>query len=168
LLNRLLMEREEFSLATAVVATLDIAADEGAMTLASAGHPLPLRHRRGQAPVEAGTSGILLGLDPAAAWPERVLRLHAGDTLLFYTDGVTDTPGREGRFGESRLRSVLRGSPQEPDKLLQTIDQALAEFRSGESLDDVAMLAVQLLPDVATSRQAPAQADPAFGSLLVK
>jgi serine phosphatase RsbU (regulator of sigma subunit) len=138
------------------------------MTLASAGHPLPLRHRHGTAPVEAGASGILLGLDPSGAWPERTLRIEMGETLLFYTDGVTDTPGRRGRFGETRLRAVLRGSPQEPEQLVQALDRALVEFRSGESLDDIAMLAAQLLPDVAGAGPAPAQADPAFESLVFK
>ena len=168
LLNRLLFEQEEFSLATAVVARVAIAAGEAAMTLASAGHPLPLRHRLGGAPVEAGTSGILLGLDATGAWPERTVHVATGDTLLFYTDGVTDTPGRRGRFGETRLRTVLRGCPQEPEELLEAIDRALAEFRSGESLDDVAMLAVLLLQDAAPAGRTPAEAEPAFESLVFK
>src|SRR5207248_1312889 len=160
--------QEEFSLATAVVARVAIAAGEAAMTLASAGHPLPLRHRLGGAPVEAGTSGILLGLDATGAWPERTVHVATGDTLLFYTDGVTDTPGRRGRFGETRLRTVLRGCPQEPEELLEAIDRALAEFRSGESLDDVAMLAVLLLQEAAPAGRTPAEAEPAFESLVFK
>jgi serine phosphatase RsbU (regulator of sigma subunit) len=155
LLNRLLLEQEEFWLATAAVARLTIARHQVVMTLASAGHPLPLRHRAGEAPVETGTPGILLGFELAGGWPERTLRIEAGDTLLFYTDGVTDTPGRRGRFGESRLRAVLRGCPAEPEGLLQAVDLALAQFRNGEPPDDIAMLAVQLLPGLASTKREP-------------
>jgi serine phosphatase RsbU (regulator of sigma subunit) len=168
LLNRLLLEQAEFSLVTAAVARLGITPGEAVMTLASAGHPLPLRHRRGTAPVEVGRPGILLGFDPTGVWPERTNKLKPGDTLLFYTDGVTDTPGRQGRFGETRLRTVLRGAPQEPDELLRVVDQALGDFRSGESLDDVAMLAVELEPHAVPLRRGPAEAEPAFESLVFK
>lgn len=168
LLNRLLLEQEELSLATAAIARLTIADHEVVMTLASAGHPLPLRHRAGQAPVEAGTPGILLGFELAGSWPERTLSVEAGDTLLFYTDGVTDTPGRRGRFGETRLRAVLRGCPADPAELLQAIDVALAQFRIGDPLDDTAMLAVQLLPGLAPPEQKPAQGQPAVRSIAFK
>jgi serine phosphatase RsbU (regulator of sigma subunit) len=158
LLNRLLLEQEEFSLATAVIARLTVGAGDASMTLASAGHPLPLLHRAGEAPQQAGTSGILLGFELGGSWPEHVVRVEAGDTLLFYTDGVTDTPGRRGRFGETRLRTVLRGCRGEPEKLLQAIDRALAQFQNGEPSDDIAMLAVQLLPEVASAEPGPTEA----------
>jgi PAS domain S-box-containing protein len=158
LLNRLLLEQEELSLATAAIARLTIAAREAVMTLASAGHPLPLLHRAGEAPMEAGRSGILLGFELAGSWPEHTVEIEAGDTLLFYTDGVTDTPGRRGRFGETRFRTVLRRCPSEPEELLQAIDLALAQFQNGEPSDDIAMLAVQLLPEVASADPAPDEA----------
>ncbi|MBV9309187.1 MAG: SpoIIE family protein phosphatase [Solirubrobacterales bacterium] len=168
LLNRLLAEQAEFSLATATVAKLTIGANDAVMTVASAGHPLPLRLRRGASPVEAGTSGILLGFDPGGAWPESTVTVGAGDTLFFYTDGVTDTPGRHGRFGENRLRRLLDGSPQEPEDLLQVVDCAVREFGDGESLDDVAMLAVQLLPGAAPASAAPTEAQPVVQSGVLK
>jgi serine phosphatase RsbU (regulator of sigma subunit) len=168
LLNRLLLEQEELSLATAVIARLIIADDGVVMTLASAGHPLPLRRRAGEDPIEAGTSGILLGFEPAGTWPERTHRIQAGDTLLFYTDGVTDAPGRIGRFGEARLRGVLRQAGGEPEQLLHAIDLALGDFQHGEPLDDIAMLVVQLLPGVVSEERTPAEVQPATGSVVLK
>jgi serine phosphatase RsbU (regulator of sigma subunit) len=168
LLNRLLLEQEELSLATAAIARLTIVDNEVVMTLASAGHPLPLIHRAGVAPAEAGTPGILLGFELVGSWPERTVRVEAGDTVLFYTDGVTDTPGRRGRFGETRLRAVLRGCPADPEELLEAIDMALAQFCTGEPLDDIAMLAVQLLPGLAPAEQEPSEGQRAVRSIAFK
>jgi serine phosphatase RsbU (regulator of sigma subunit) len=168
LLNRLLLEQQEFSLATAVIARLIVADDGVVMTLASAGHPLPLRRRAAEDPIEAGTSGILLGFEPAGTWPERTHRIHAGDTLLFYTDGVTDAPGRIGRFGEARLRSVLREAGGEPEELLHAIDLALGDFQHGQPLDDIAMLAVQLVPGMISGERTPADVRPATASVVLK
>jgi serine phosphatase RsbU (regulator of sigma subunit) len=168
LLNRLLLDQEEMSLATAVIARVDAATAEAKMTLACAGHPLPLRHRSGAPPVEVGTVGILLGFDPAAAWPEQTIVVAPGDTLLFYTDGVTDTPGRQGRFGEPRIHAILPGYPQEPEALLRELGSALDEFQSGEAADDIAMLAIQLLPKSDHSGHEPAGLTPASRSPVVK
>ena len=165
LLNRLLLEHGDFSLATAVVAKLITEPSEAVMTLASAGHPLPLRHRFGGAPVEAGITGILLGFDPYGAWPEQTMRLEPGDTLVFYTDGVTDTPGLRGRFGEARLRALVAGGAWDPQELLETIDRALGDFCTGEALDDVAMLAAQLVPELLTAERGAESVGHALDSL---
>ena len=39
----------------------------------------------------------------AARWEQSEIDLRPGDTLLFYTNGVTDTPAGRERFGEERL-----------------------------------------------------------------
>ena len=43
----------------------------------------------------------------AARWQQSEIELLPGDTLLFYTDGVTDTPSGGERFGEERLLDAL-------------------------------------------------------------
>jgi serine phosphatase RsbU (regulator of sigma subunit) len=146
LLNRLLLEESELSLDTAGVARVMSSGSRVRITLSCAGHPLPLRHRGERPPAQLGEVGMLLGFHAAATWREVTVTVAPGDTLLFYTDGVTDTPGRDGRLGESGLEAILAGAPQLPDQLLRALDRALGEFRQGEAADDVAMLAAQLLP----------------------
>ena len=111
------------------------------VTLAVGGHPLPLL-RRGAGPCEkVGIPGLLLGAVPD--YPkaqELTLVLAPGDSLLLYTDGVTDTPGPAGRFGEERLRAAVDAAPQEPTALLAAVSAALDAYASGGALDDRAML----------------------------
>ena len=158
LLNRLLLDQPEMSLATAVLARVNTAGEEATVTLACGGHPLPLRHRGDAFPAELGEVGILLGFDPAAHWPEHTVPIEPGDTLLFYTDGVTDTPGRQGRFGESGLKSLLASPSQAPEDLLQALARELDQFGAGEAPDDIAVVAAQLIAQPAGRAAGAAEA----------
>jgi serine phosphatase RsbU (regulator of sigma subunit) len=115
------------------------------MTIASAGHPPPLRRRAAEHPEVLGTTGILLGVDSDGGWPETAWAIEPGDTLLFYTDGVTDTPGIEDRFGETRLRTLVADSAGDPEAMLAGIDSVLREYQVGTHVDDTAMLALQFV-----------------------
>ena len=70
-----------------------------------------------------------------------------GDTLLLYSDGVTDTPGPDERFGEKRLAQLVADAPRPPAALLETVAGALHAFQVGATVDDRAMLAVQYAPE---------------------
>jgi serine phosphatase RsbU (regulator of sigma subunit) len=87
----------------------------------------------------------LLGLDPAGNWTEQTVAVEPEDTLLLYTDGVTDTVGADGRLGERGLRRHLPGRRLQPELLLREIDAALQQFQLGHTRDDIAMLAAQFV-----------------------
>jgi serine phosphatase RsbU (regulator of sigma subunit) len=112
----------------------------GELTLAVGGHPLPLL-KRAERVEKLGTTGMLLGAvhdyEPA---PEVTVPLGAGDTLLLYTDGVTDTPGADDRFGEARLIATVEAAPAEPEALLTAVSATLDGFTHGTAVDDRAML----------------------------
>ncbi|MDX6727156.1 MAG: hypothetical protein QOK49_1961 [Baekduia sp.] len=105
-----------------------------------AGHPSPLLVTAAGDVLPVGRSGTLLGAFPEGRWTVTEVLLGAGDALVLYTDGVTDTRGPEGgRFGPERLATVLRDVGAQPaDAIAQHIDDALQEF--GEQRDDVAVL----------------------------
>ena len=130
---------------TAVCALLATDGDRATVTIASAGHPLPLRRRPGAAPAALGDHGVLLGVEGEDDWRENVVEISPGETLLFYTDGVTETPGEGGRFGDERLRDAVARAGDSPEELLAEIDRALREFQAGETLDDRAMLALRFV-----------------------
>jgi PAS domain S-box-containing protein len=145
LVNEVLREQPRLSLVTAVCALVATEDDRATITVASAGHPLPLRRRPGAAPEALGDHGVLLGVAGDDDWRETVAEIVPGDTLLFYTDGVTETPGEGDRFGDARLRDAVARSGDTPEELLAEIDRALREFQAGETLDDRAMLALRFV-----------------------
>ena len=145
LVNEVLREQPRLSLVTAVCALVATDGDRATMTVASAGHPLPLRRRPGAAPAALGDHGVLLGVEGEDDWRENVVEISPGETLLFYTDGVTETPGEGGRFGDERLRDAVARAGEAPDELLAEIDRALREFQVGVTLDDRAMLALRFV-----------------------
>jgi GAF domain-containing protein len=112
----------------------------GELTLAIGGHPLPLLKRNGRVE-RLGTTGMLLGaLQEYEAATDVTVPLAPGDTLLLYTDGVTDLPGADDRFGEARLIATVDSAPVEPDALLASVSAALDAFARGTTTDDRAML----------------------------
>jgi PAS domain S-box-containing protein len=136
LINEILVEQPR--LAPVTLAALLI--EENRLTIAAAGHPPPLlRNAHGEV-TPIGPRGILLGVAPKQTFEERTVTLQPGDTILLYTDGVTDTPGARDRFGDDRLAETLRDAPREPRQILATIERALKAFQSGTAVDDRALL----------------------------
>ena len=145
LLNDVLVHRPEISLLTVACAHV-VPTEAGArLHLTSAGHPLPVLSRPGQPPTTIGPPGLLLGMIGAARWEQSEIELRPGDTLLFYTDGVTDTPAGGERFGEERLLGALPDAPAEPHEMIAGVQTALREFQVGDVVDDRAMLALRLI-----------------------
>jgi PAS domain S-box-containing protein len=138
LVNDVLVEQPRLAPVTLVCALID----GSRMTVAAAGHPPPLLRRDGVVS-ELGPSGILLGAIGAQTFPEQTIELEVGDTLLLYTDGVTDTPGAGDRFGHERLSEILTAAPDEPNEVLERIEAALREFQAGTAIDDRAMLVLR-------------------------
>jgi PAS domain S-box-containing protein len=109
-----------------------------------AGHPLPLL-ARGGAVRPIGCFSPMLGAYRIDAWERTSLALEPGDVLVMFTDGVFDTVGADGRFGEERLERTLAGACDAADAVAR-IDAALSSFEVGEQADDTAILAVQRVP----------------------
>jgi serine phosphatase RsbU (regulator of sigma subunit)/PAS domain-containing protein len=129
----------ELSLCSALC--LRLRGDE--IVISAGGHPLPLVVGPGGELREPGQPGLLLGIPDVSGWYDEPITLGAGETLLAYTDGATDACGADGRFGESRLRELLRsraGTP--PDVLLAALDAELSAFRVGPPADDTAAVAI--------------------------
>jgi PAS domain S-box-containing protein len=143
LLNHVLVERASISLLTVACAHVRPTASGAVMRLTSAGHPLPVLARAGHAPSTIGPRGLLLGMSPAGRWQEQVVELTPGDTVLFYTDGVTDTPAGRERFGEERLLAAIADAAV-PASMIASVQRALRAFQVGGVVDDRAMLALQL------------------------
>jgi serine phosphatase RsbU (regulator of sigma subunit) len=144
LVNGVLCDQPRLAPVTLVCARIEPRTGGAQMTLASAGHPLPLLRRANAAIERLGTHDLLLGVVDGERWTEHQAALAPGDTLLFYTDGVTDTPGPDDRFGEQRLLAVVERSGASPVALLSAVEAALLAFRARDVSDDRALLALRL------------------------
>ena len=90
-----------------------------------------------------GTAGVLLGAVPNRSYTEHGFTLRPKDTVLLYTDGVTDTPGAVDRFGSERLAELFEHAPEAPAEILQRIEETLKHFQHGTTIDDRAMLVLR-------------------------
>ncbi|GLQ88986.1 IcfG protein [Dyella flagellata] len=116
----------------------------GHMTLASAGHDPPVlwgNHAPTWLPV---TSGPALGLDEDAAFPVLRTRLRPGDTLLVYTDGVTEAANEAlEHYGGERLLARL-GQFQQSGDPTQFLAEDVESYAAGYGQsDDIALLALR-------------------------
>lgn len=119
----------------------------GEFEYASAGHNSPVLVRRDGETNLLETGGPALGVLADATYATGKVRLQAGDSLVLYTDGVTETMNRSRQeYGEQRLVEVLRrhrfGDPQ---KIVDAILADLNGFRNGVSQqDDQTMLVLKV------------------------
>jgi sigma-B regulation protein RsbU (phosphoserine phosphatase) len=105
--------------------------------------PFVLRPGRRAAPL--GRPGALGGAFPEGFVSDDATDLRAGDALLFYTDGVTDARGAQGRFEIDRLTALLDTLAGEgADAIVAAVDGAVRDFQVGPQRDDIALLALEV------------------------
>ena len=79
----------------------------GTLSYANAGHDLPYLHRSGAAE-ELRARGMPLGLMPAMGYEEKEVILEAGESVLFYSDGLVEAHDPKGEmFGFPRLWALV-------------------------------------------------------------
>ena len=109
------------------------------VTYCVAGHNPPFWLLPGQGKLRRlDKGGIALGLVDPIQLQDQELTLAAGDGLVLYTDGITETFSPEGEsFGESRLKTRLESLLGETAKgIIEGIGFTLDNFRGGRDLDD--------------------------------
>jgi sigma-B regulation protein RsbU (phosphoserine phosphatase) len=119
----------------------------GDMQFSYGGQPPPYI-RRSDGTIEPITQegGFLLGMLEGMEYDSHKIVLRPGDTVLLYTDGVTEAMDRDNQmFETARLESSLRRMNGVGLKdMLETIQSDLAEFsRGAPQADDITMLALQ-------------------------
>lgn len=131
-------------LCTVCLVTLAPAEDGARLTVTLGGHPPPLLVDGAGVARSVGSPGTLLGVIDPIAVRETEVRLGAGETLLLYTDGVTEAGRSEEALGERGLMELCRGAPQLTlAELLRAVERE-ALLRSRQRLrDDIALIAVR-------------------------
>ena len=139
--------------ATVSCGLLDV--DTGRLRYASAGHEPPLLRQIGGRVVPLDVAnGPAIGIEAVAEFPVIERYLAPGDTLVLFTDGVTEAAAADGSlFGSERLAELLRTIPdsRDPSELVRrVIDAVTAHAARFHATDDLTVLAVTLTPQAVT------------------
>lgn len=91
--------------------------------------------------------GTALGFEPGLTFNRAELKLNAGDTLVFYTDGITEAFNTHDEcYGSERLLSdAATMAEQAPGGLVETLLQKVRTFAEGApQSDDIAILSLKI------------------------
>jgi sigma-B regulation protein RsbU (phosphoserine phosphatase) len=117
---------------------------DGAVEVANAGHCPPLWIRRGGVePLEA--TGVPMGMFCSVQYPARRVTLDPGDSLVLYTDGLTEArDASDCEYGQQRLAGVLARCHGLPAQAVA--ERALADLRrflsGSRPTDDLTVMVV--------------------------
>ena len=142
--NRFLCDHTEVGrYATMFLGILD---ETGNLEFINAGHPSPFLIRQGEAQEPFSEGSFPVGLVPEAEYTVSKVKLEPGDTLVLFSDGVTEAMDPDEQlFGVPRLRTVLSGQTNCPlDQLQKCVLEAVENFARGASqADDLTLLIVR-------------------------
>jgi PAS domain S-box-containing protein len=139
---------------TIVCVHLDLGKTPARVTVSCGGHPLPLVRRADGAVEEVGAPGTLLGLVRDPHVEDRAASLHPGDTLVLYTDGLTEARAPVELWSSEDLAAALgRAADTSADGIVaHLLSEALGDGTTPPR-DDIALMALRSVP-----REGPAAA----------
>ena len=118
----------------------------GNLDYLNAGHPSPLLLRRGIVSETFTQGSFPVGLIPEAKYVAVRATLEPGDTLVLFSDGVTEAADPEEQmYGVPRLSEVLAGQHDAPlDQLQKRVVDSVEKFARGASqADDITLLFIR-------------------------
>ncbi len=142
--DQLLPDTQQGMFVTAVYGVLDT--ENGNFTYVNAGHNPPFWAKANGAIEKLARTAVALGVMPQPNMKENIVSLGAGDTLLLYTDGLTEAfSPSEDLFGDARLMDALQSiQSRTADEILMQVEERLNEFIESIPLgDDLTMLAIR-------------------------
>lgn len=122
-LNELLcVDNDQMMFVTLFYGVLNL--KSGRFSFVNAGHNPPVILRAGQQPQYLPPSpSMVLAVMEGASFPVQEMHLHPGDSLVLYTDGITEATESGGSlYGEDRLLRTLGGMSDGADVGLITAD----------------------------------------------
>ena len=132
---------------TAIYATARPTLAGASVQISSAGHPLALVRRAGGGVQTFGRPGTLLGLLPDPELRDSQTSLRTGDSLVMFTDGVTEARSQIDRslYGDDRLHDVVADLGDMPaGQMADAIQQAVLAFSGREIRDDTVVLVLKV------------------------
>ena len=130
---------------TLVVGIVDLKTGETLVT--NAGHNLPyIKKQNGEIVCLEKIQGPVVGVFDDIQFEQQSIRMSKGDTLLFYTDGVTDSQNIKDEFyGDERLETLLgKNEFASPKEMVRAISRNVIRFIGrAQQFDDITILSFQ-------------------------
>ncbi|MEV4443025.1 GAF domain-containing SpoIIE family protein phosphatase, partial [Streptomyces sp. NPDC049577] len=140
-LDRTLEAVTEPVMATVSLVRVEPDGDGWSLLWSSAGHPPPLVVTPdGESTYPEGDPDLPIGVDPGLPRRDHRHRLPPGATLLMFTDGLVEHPGKD--LGEG-LRTVAGTAAAHARRPLEEMCRAVVAARPGDGHDDIALLALR-------------------------
>jgi phosphoserine phosphatase RsbU/P len=144
--RRLCQKRIEGSFVTAFMGFYE--PETRSLRYASAGHPFPLVRTDAGGPRQLVNTavGMPLGVDDEGRFDELAVQLRPAETLLLYTDGITEAKSPEGIFfGDAGIERALETSAGEATAVVERVRSALLRHQGGRRPnDDQTVVAIQV------------------------
>lgn len=119
----------------------------GLVTYSNAGHNPPHIVRAGGTIVELPIDKqLMMGVFEEEVYADKTLQLNPGDTLVMYTDGVTEAGDSTDRlFGTDRLNNILSGvADKSSQEIVEAVKAGIADFvGDAEQNDDITLLVLK-------------------------
>ena len=127
---------------------LSVLAPDGRLEYCNAGQNPPLWFARTGEVTRLETGGTLVGAFPNASFDRGEVQLRPGDTLVLYSDGVSEAENPAGEdFGEAGIRTAIGAViDRSPQQVLDALFAALRGFtRDAGPQDDMTAVVVRYL-----------------------
>jgi phosphoserine phosphatase RsbU/P len=126
--------------ATLFIGIVDIVS--GRLDYINAGHEAPFLGRANRKDYEVfDPQGLAVGMLPDIRHEVRSIAIELGDTLLIFTDGVTEAVGVTGQFTDERVQALVMGHESCAEDLLRVLAEQLEQHTAGhDQHDDITVL----------------------------
>lgn len=121
------------------------------LSYSNAAHNPPLLWKKATQTIQKlDTDGMLIGLDPSSEYEDDQIQLAPGDTILYYTDGLTDAVNQKGnRFDEENLIRIFEEGCQQcsnPQAILDYLFEQVETFigSGNNNSDDMTSVVMQV------------------------
>lgn len=145
-LNQAVLRSDRSTFCTVLYCEVHRVADEFRVTVTAGGHPLPIVRRDDGTTETIGVPGSLIGVLATARSRTCETRLRAGDSMVLYTDGITDVPDPHGIDLAGMHEAIARAgaSGHSADGVAAGLGDAIAaKLPLADRNDDIALLVVR-------------------------
>ena len=146
-LNYAMQRSNEETFCTALFCTLSAEPTGLEFTVTAGGHPLPVVIRNDGSGETVGRPGTIVGAFDDASWTTSVTHLQGGDTVVLYTDGITDVAPSRGGAIDNVHALVQRAAviATNAEELATNLGEQLGSKLSFEHRDDdIALVAIRV------------------------